>query len=214
MKFKQYIKEQYENDDIKIVDNLTFKDLAELFNKNCKPYFKDFYPIWKGEFFLSGKKLYKEFERKKVRTDRKPKDTPLDIHKLIDNWFYKKFNIKARSNCIFASFDEVISEFYGRLYYLIPIGKYTTIASSLYTDLYSDLVEDLVEDPDKIFMKNAKNTLEKYIEYNLEKGEYKKNKKVPNKRSEYMIICKEYYIIEKESLSDNLWEEILDIMGI
>jgi hypothetical protein len=202
MKFKQYIKEQDKIVDDLSIKDLSIKDLVELFNKNCKPYLKDFYPIWKGEFFLSGRYLDKEFKRKKVRTDRKPKDTPIDIHKWIDDWFYEKFGIRVRSNCIFVSFDYEVANDYGDPCYIIPIGRYITIASSIYTDLYNDILQDRLNIG---YEKIEKSELISYLKL----GKYEKNKKMSNKKTEYMIICKEYYAIKMNSLNKHDIKKIL-----
>jgi hypothetical protein len=68
----------------------------------------------------------------KIRTDRKPKDTPLEMHQLLDKQFQKRFGIKARSNSLFCYFRNINSYLrdrsgYGVPYYIFPIGNFKTI---------------------------------------------------------------------------------------
>ncbi|WP_191237583.1 hypothetical protein [Cobetia marina] len=36
---------------------------------------------------------------------RQPVDTPIFIHKIVDEWFFNNFRVKARSECIFCTPD-------------------------------------------------------------------------------------------------------------
>jgi len=194
MRFRQYVNKESTH----TIRGISIDHIIDLFEKNCKPYFDDFYSIWKGEFFISGRKSNEVFTKKKVRKDRKPKDTPMEIHEWIDEWFYKKFGIKARSNSIFCSFNEKISKDYGNPYYIIPIGKYSTIASPTIEDLF-DVMENDWGDV---------NSLD-YIKDELEKGNYQKNKNVNNDITEYMLHCNEYYMFSVDEMTEKIKYNIL-----
>ncbi|MFP5301334.1 hypothetical protein R2R70_08920 [Cobetia sp. SIMBA_158] len=45
---------------------------------------------------------------------RNPVNTPKYIHDIVDKWFYQKFNIKARSECIFCTPDVDVAMDYAR----------------------------------------------------------------------------------------------------
>jgi len=213
MKFKRYLNER------KITSiEKNIKYIIELFEKNCKPYFDDFYSIWEGEFFISGRKSNNEaFTKKKVRKNRKPKDTPMEIHDIIDDWFYKKFGIKARSNSIFCSFNENTANEYGNPYYIIPIGKYSTIASPTIKDIYAEIVQDKI-DRTKYDDEYDDDRMKKDIISELKHGNYKKNKKVSDSKThsstEYMLHCNEYYIINSNEMTDDIEEQILTELGL
>ena len=69
----------------------------------------------------SGRKGIKEFAVKKARKNRKPKDTPEEIHNLFDEIFYKKFRIKLRSESIFTSSNQADIHIYGDVYFIFPV---------------------------------------------------------------------------------------------
>jgi len=201
MRFKNYITEGRE-----LLDYISVEQMAEKFLKDCQPFFQDFYRIWRGDFFLSGRKSNKLFDKKKVRQNRRPVDTPEDIHHLIDNWFLRNFGIRARSNSIFGTFSYRVASDYGIPYYIIPIGKYVTLASSNIHDIFGDIIDTLIsfEDEDD----------EEYIIKELDSAEYKINKRLQNNKTEYMISCKEYYMIEANFMTDNIKELVLTEMGL
>jgi len=106
MKFKDYLTE---NEDY--VEKTT-----NLILKNCQPYLRQLSKdnFDNEEVLFSGKKGKKDFEKLKVRQDRKPKDTPFKLHKYMDDWFYDKFSIRARSQIIFCTSDIMESKSYGQ----------------------------------------------------------------------------------------------------
>lgn len=72
-----------------------------------------------------------------VRLDRKPVDTPPDIHKILDDTFDKKFGFRARSNAIFVTGDYYNAEDYGdKVYMIYPIGNFKFVWSNSIVDLY------------------------------------------------------------------------------
>lgn len=129
---------QYINEEMKDVDS----ESMEQFKKECYPALKD---IKKNgyKFFYSGRKNNDMIIRKKVRKDRKPRDTPDTIHKLVDKAFYKKFKVKPRSGSVFTKLEYDVS-FYGTPYYLFPVGeKYMYIWSDSVIDLYDYIAKEL-----------------------------------------------------------------------
>ena len=76
-----------------------------------------------------------------VRPDRKPTDTPLPIHEFMDNWFYKKFGVKFRSNAMFATKSKGSSQIYGTVYVVFPIGEFKYCYSTVVSDLYPSSVK-------------------------------------------------------------------------
>jgi len=80
MKFKQYLTEAEDNTDEAI-------RIINLIKKDCKPYLKQLNIVnfLRGKLLLSGRDINKNFSAAKVRQNRKPKDTPPEIHDFLDN---------------------------------------------------------------------------------------------------------------------------------
>jgi len=81
-------------------------DLLNLvqFKKDCLPYLKQLKKD-NFKFLYSGRRKTDPIFKQKVRKDRKPLDTPEEIHNLIDNEFFYQHGVKARSQSLFALTD-------------------------------------------------------------------------------------------------------------
>ena len=192
-------------------------DIVKLIKKDCKPYLKDFDRIWNQTFFFSGRMTNTYFKKVTLRQDRKPRDTPLEIHDFIDNWFYKKFGIKARSNVIFCYLDVYKVSNYGKPHVIFPIGKYTAISSNRVNDLYDEVESSLVDlntkrDRSKYYNGTELKVLWNNLNYDyqdeakndiiqiLNRSDYKINQKTSG---EIMLHCKEYYILDVHPMYDD-----------
>lgn len=109
---------------------------------------------------LLNMKLYRGFksvltkdilENKFLLKPRKPVDSGIEFHHIADEWFLKKFNIKARSQTILCSTDIEQAREYavsGGLAELAPIGNYQLIFS---TDVNDFIQHDIdCYNPDEI----------------------------------------------------------------
>lgn len=193
-----------------------------LIKDKCKPYLK----LVKGSdrLLFSGRKNEKPVIMKQVRQNRKPVDTPLEVHELLDNQFKDKFGIRARSNSIFCYFKNINmvgsdSSAYGDPYYIFPIGKFKTIWSPHIQDLF-DEIQTIFEhkyfgDFDK---RNWSNIREEYREEFLEFLEMKNyplrytDKPIKGMRSEnteVMVNCKEYIAVKTDIFKLKM-KDILD----
>lgn len=120
--------------------------VREDINKLCKPYIRKLRQYKDNKFLFSGRKFSSsDVIKGKVRRDRKPKDTPLEIHELLDKQFYKEFGIKARSQSLFCVQKYQYTKSYGTPYYIFPIGDYTTIWAVRIDDLYEWLKGEIGE---------------------------------------------------------------------
>ena len=142
-------------------------------------------------------------DMKVVRKNRKPQSTPSDIHEWIDDWFYEKFGVRARSNVVFGSFDKLVTVDYGEPFIIFPIGKYMMLSSNKVSDLYLTLGKYLRKYNRKFNMFtyddriragdiNVMEMKTRIIDF-LNKSNYKKN--ILN-LNEQMVICKKYYMIQ------------------
>ncbi len=95
-----------------------------------------------NNFYLySGRKKEKDLLiNKKVRKNRKPKDTPLNLHFLLDDLFKSRTGLKLRSNSIFGTRNYNIARKYGAVYILFPVGNnYQLWFNPEIKDLWSEI---------------------------------------------------------------------------
>ncbi len=139
-------------------ENISTPDeIREMLLTNCLPFIRE----WKRcssypHMLYSGRpsEYKKVIIKKKVRQDRRPKDTPIEIHKAFDDRFHKEFGIRARSQCIFTVGNPNTAKFYGKPYAIFPVGKFEVIWSPQITDLYGDLL-DFLNRPENSRMLNS-----------------------------------------------------------
>jgi hypothetical protein len=129
MRFQQHIKESN--------GNTPFIEIIDLIYDKCRPFLKDISKSGKLDGLLfSGRKSYKDYFIRALRTDRRPSDTKQNVHEYFDKEFNKKFGFKARSNAIFCTGRPSIARSYGNLYCIFPIGKYNFVWSDDIKDLF------------------------------------------------------------------------------
>lgn len=138
MRLQQYINET----GIKVDHGKIVNDLV----RDSKQFLKDvgFDKELKTRTLFSGRVSegsYTTHIQKKVRKDRKPKDTPDKIHKELDNRFQKKFGVKPRSGGLFCSGRVALAAAYGSPFAIFPKGKYKVIWSQHIPDLWLQLIK-------------------------------------------------------------------------
>lgn len=156
--------------------------------KNCQPYIKavgnnpDDFPLLRG--YKHGPS---DFYKKTVRTDRKPSDTNRAVHNALNDLFYKKFKVKARSECLFVTGDFKFARGYGKIYSIFPVGNFKFYWNPKIEDLYADLPVEAydIKVKDEELTKILEPVVEAYKSTNL--------KKAIKSGNEIMINCKEYY---------------------
>jgi hypothetical protein len=183
MKFKTYLNEE------------SSEEIKSLIEKDCQPFLKNWDNLGIGLLYTGRKVYISAISKSQVRKDRKPKDMPEETHKIIDNWFYKKFGVRSRSNAVFATFNEYNTYQYGDLFMIFPIDNYIVISSDKVKDLwlYFKRKENWILNPDDF---NDKKKYKEDMWSILNDLEYKKG--FPRHRNELMITCKEYYLVNYE----------------
>lgn len=196
-------------------------DIKKKIHKECKPFLNTSkgYSLWRG---MRNKERIGKF---KVRKDRKPLDTPADVHKEFDSIFKKHFGWHARSSGLLTSGDKAVAGSYGTLYQVFPIGKFRFLWSKSVHDLYGMYVEFMTKQGlmyagggDWKFFKGVnlklvksdnmylgkkelavyQNKVFKQLDDLIKKEYNDKNlDKAINSRNEIMIDCKEYYALQK-----------------
>lgn len=123
------------------------------------------------------------FYEKKVRTERRPLNTPPHIQVLVDEWFYKKFGVQPRSSGLFCVGEPLNDFVYGPSYIIFPIGKFRYIWSPTVFDFFEDFLGDKV------------NVTAEEIEEFLSEQNYKMTDldKAIDSRNEIMVLCERYY---------------------
>jgi hypothetical protein len=193
-------------------------DVVKKIMSDCAPYFDDikepdYYRLYRGVFpNNAGTEVAPGVYENKVRSDRKPKNSSLFAHNVTDEWFFKKFGIKYRSNALFCvghkmefsllSDSKKLSATYsyGKPYVVLPIGEYKCIYSPKIDDLYTVLDNDGLEsqpiddveakhfEKDIIKVLNDGDYQEDTLQHMIERGN----------NLEIMIHCQRYYLIDEK----------------
>jgi hypothetical protein len=146
-----------------------------------------------------------EFDLIIPRKDRKPSDTPLWVHKLLDQAFNKKFGVKARSSGVFCR-KVVIQEFTfpisGEAYAIFPVGDYKYLWAPDINDLYLEWTKNIedVENKENIKIRTkswAEDIVKQYTDKDLDKAY----------SEEIMLLCDKYYAISGE-IYESVWNEL------
>jgi len=74
-----------------------------------------------------------------VRQDRKPRDTPPMIHKMIDDWLAKRFGWHPRSGGLFCSASPSSAQDFGTPCVIFPTGKFDYLWSENIVDMTSQV---------------------------------------------------------------------------
>jgi hypothetical protein len=174
----EYIEQQYKDDyHIKM-----FGLIEKILRANCIEMLK---LSWD-----SGRFLYRGLSREvrdyvifKPRTDRKPANTPKEIHEVLDNLLYKKFGWRPRSEGVFCIADSEEASDYGYPMIVFPYDgfKYIWVPTR---DSYIS-----ISDPNKD--EKVENLLKGYTDTNITKA-LRAKYEITIKCSKYMAINQKY----------------------
>lgn len=173
MRLSEYVEPTQEQKRInKFIENV---------KKDCKPWLsaikncqrKILYRGYKGKLI----------DKKNVRTNRRPKDMPLHLHKKLDDVFFENFGWRPRSEGLFVSSHSSVGAIYGDTGGLVfPVGKFDFLWNKDVHDLYAFVQRD-----DNNKMSIGDYILEGYTNKNLCRA--------MASLKEIMIRCKSYYVI-------------------
>ena len=155
MRLKQYIINEEKTYSFE-EKTYSFEEIITLIMDKCQPVIKELLPFgYNDNFLMSGRKHKNEVFIGKVRKNRKPTDTPLEIHNLFDSMFKKRYGWKPRSNAIFCTGSIDQANDYGQPYLIFPMGKIKYIYNPNIKDLFSDVLDNGIysiepDDPDVI----------------------------------------------------------------
>jgi hypothetical protein len=195
--FRQFLLEEEDDDDEDRI--LT---LVELIKKDCKQFWKE---RSKGRLLLrglrqprpDGKVMIGSFTvpyyEKTVRNDRTPLSMPNRVHNMLDDWFYRKFHMFARSSTMFCYGEEAFSAArqYGKVHAVFPIGNFSYVWSKEVHDLFNLLdSRQIIDNPHEEDVADLLNSLG-YKSSDL--------KSAMKSSAEIMVKCYSYYAIPAET---------------
>jgi len=123
-----------------LVDSFRF---VEQIKRDCQPFLQQVnnQPFNKFALYRGIHNTEEPFVTKEVRLkNRKPSDTSLTMHQIIQGYFKKTYGEAYRS-AMFTTGDRSTADEYGTLYKIFPIGDFTFLWSKEIEDLYSILDE-------------------------------------------------------------------------
>lgn len=122
-----------------IIDDVNFINLMEEVKKNCKETIKVCREV--NSFIYRGMRV-DDYGVKDVRPDRKPKDTSLIVHNMVDDHLEDIFGWKPRSNGLFTSGAMSQTASYGAPYIVFLKDKFEFIWSPEVYDSYTWFSDD------------------------------------------------------------------------
>lgn len=93
--------------------------------KKCGPFLEQSggRPLYRGYGGKVTAKLKGEREVE-IRKDRKPRDSSVYVHDLLNDYFLKKLGTKVRSEALFTTGDIERAQSYGTPHYILPVGNF------------------------------------------------------------------------------------------
>jgi len=181
-------------------------DLVNKIKNECKYYFenarflKKIYPLYRG--------IKKKFIWDIItpRTNRKPLDTDIKIHNLLDKEFKKQFGWKVRSQGVFCT-GGWPNRRYGNVYYIFPVGKFEFVWSPDIRDLTGSLVNaGILNTKYKLDPDISEDTVNEVIFSMVSTYEDTNFLEALRSENEISIKCKRYY-----ALSTDIVDKMPDI---
>jgi len=206
MKFKQYINETDMIDLSFLIDDDVADELTKKLKKECAQYLKEMGRGRKENWlYRSTEHQFDIFKKFTPRINRKPRNTPKEIHRMMDDLFKKKFGWKARSEGVFTSSDiSQLENVYGEPYMFFPIGNYKYVYHPTIRDIFMEMDNYKYIDIDGNVNIKA---IEIYLSEHIPK--YKNNNlHIAYKNGvEVAFKCKSYYLVRR--LYEDALKELL-----
>jgi hypothetical protein len=110
------------------------------FEEDCKPWL-DAIRGTSTPAYHGTKNYPKDWEIRKALASRAPRDTPGELNDIINDFFEKKFNWRARENGMFVTGHSSDAYTYGKPCVIFPIGKFESLWSPEVRDLTSIYID-------------------------------------------------------------------------
>ena len=175
----------------------------------CQPYLKECRKVDDFLYRGSPKSNSEGIFKLKPRMDRRPMDTPRELHNYLDKLFKKKFGWEVRSEGVFVTGDDYQADNYGIVYLFFPIGQFKYVWSPKISDMlhYLDgknFVEQTFGWELTADIENSK-ILQDMVNTYTDKG---LSKAIANE-GEISVKCKEYYLFEGNKYERDFGRELL-----
>lgn len=197
------------------------KILKDIVMDRCKPFIelskscRNPLSLWRG---VSNKLIdncdeisYLVYEAKSYLNDRKPMNTPNELHSKLNKEFYNKFGWNVR-NGVFCTYDKGVAYNFSSItsnyrcslaYFFIPIGDFKYCWSPKYYDLTAALADVYTKEEIKNLSDlKIRNIVNRYKDTNIEESQYKKSlsaKEISFKCDKYLLISERYFIDKSPS---------------
>ena len=199
--------------------NAIDKEYIISINKECSTYLKSV--TYGQKMFRGTNKSYNKPTKVTPRKDRKPRDTPSEIHNFLDKVFDEKFGVKARSEGVFCTPNFGDAQAYGSVYYVFPVGSFKLIYNPKVTDLYQKLRDDHVllwdKNADRPTMNRIMDPKERDAKIKKIISGYKIStnnaKDALSNGGEVMLFCKEYFLVGEKFVSNYYTEIFAQCIG-
>jgi hypothetical protein len=170
---------------------------------DCSYYFDlNGHPVKSPPIYRGSDKSIRDYKIITPRKNRKPLDTPIEIHRELDKLFHKKFGWYVRSEGVFTTGSRASASEYGQPYIILPIGKFKYVWSPYIRDLHSKLVNTGViyarGGVSKVIMEKEEYT--PILEELINKYKDKDFDTAIHIGNEISIKCDEYYMINENYL--------------
>ena len=120
----------------------SLESIVDILRRDCRPFLNEWNENKYGLLYRGSHSHKNTIVKIKSRLkDRMAKDTPSEVHDVLNKIFVKEFGWKVR-NGVFATADDDTTCQYGYTYHFFPIGKYKYAWSPKITDLYSDKIDN------------------------------------------------------------------------
>ncbi len=194
MRLEQYLQERIINKEIRTKAEFILVDkFINDIKKKCQPFIREITKNNPKQLLMyRGASTNTDMFTKSPRTDRRPTDTPQDVHDALDNAFNDMFGWKARSTGLFCTGSRRVASGFSNWnnpHMIFPNGKYDYLWSDKLADLYDNWTQTGTERHDKDVAQKL-----------VKKGKYHQNTGLIEalsikSGSEIMVKCKNYHAI-------------------
>jgi len=172
--------------------------------KDCQPYLNEnkdplYSPLYRG----LGKKISDPMVTKTVRLDdRKPSDTPQQLHDVFNSYFTKHHGHPFR-NAMFVSGSDIEASGYGKVYKIFPIGDYNYVWSSDIDDLWMTFDNWTAEEG---YRYDDNNEYLSFLNEVVKKAQWHTDnlKAAIDSKHEIMMRCGSYHAIDERFLNKHI----------
>jgi hypothetical protein len=146
MRLRRHLKDSDAGDYEPKITTTKTDEIIAILKRDCKPFLssrrskRDL--LWRGV----KQKLNSDYVKITTRTNRKPKDTPKELHDLMNFEFKKAFGWKPRSEGVFTFTKASNAGGYGnQTVMMFPIGNFKYVWSNKIEDLWNEMNDNDVQ---------------------------------------------------------------------